>query len=92
MSLMYRLYSIGASTELCGIPACISLGVDISPYTEALNFLLVKYDLMSFIKYTGNFNFHNLHSKPVCHVVSKAFSVSKKMAAVDKMLLKFKVI
>jgi len=46
---------------------------------------------MSFTKYTGKFNFHNLYSKPVCYVASKAFTMSKKTSAVDKMLLKFKV-
>jgi hypothetical protein len=29
----------GGQDEPCGTPACISLGVDISPLTETLNFL-----------------------------------------------------
>jgi hypothetical protein len=35
---MYKLYSVGDRTEPCGTPACIYLGVDISPSTETLNF------------------------------------------------------
>jgi hypothetical protein len=85
-------YSVCASTELCGIPALISLGVDNSPSTETLNFLLVRYKLMSFIKFVGNCNFDILYGRPECHVVSKAFSMSKNTAAVDILLLKFRVI
>jgi hypothetical protein len=36
-------------------------------------------------------NFYNLYSRPGCQVVSKAFSISKNTAAVDILLLKFKV-
>jgi hypothetical protein len=45
---------------------------------------------MSLIKLTEKSNFDTLYSKPVCHVVSKAFSISKNTAAVD-MLLKLRV-
>jgi len=33
----------------------------------------------------------SLYSKPGCHVVSNIFSISKKTAVVDKLLLKLKV-
>jgi hypothetical protein len=46
--------------------------------------------LMTLIKLTEKFNFDNLYSKPVCNVVSKAFSISKNTAAVN-MLLKLSV-
>jgi hypothetical protein len=86
---MYKLYSVGASMELCDTPASISLGVDSSPSTETLNFLCDLY-LISFITLTESCYFDNLYNKPGCHVVSKAFSVSKNTAAVD-ILLKFRV-
>jgi hypothetical protein len=89
---MYQLYRVGARAEPCGAPACISLGVDSLPSTEILNFLFDSYELMSLIKFTGNCNFDNLYSKPGCHVVSKAFSTSKNTAAVDILLLKFRVL
>jgi hypothetical protein len=41
------------------------------------------------INVTGKCNLDNLYSKPGCHVVSKAFSLSKNTAAVD--MLKFRV-
>jgi hypothetical protein len=46
---------------------------------------------MTLIKLVENFNLDNLHSKPECHVLSKAFSMSKKTAAVDILLLKLRV-
>jgi hypothetical protein len=45
----------------------------------------------SLITLTENFNSGNLYSKPRCHVVSNAFSISKNTAAIDMLLLKFKV-
>jgi hypothetical protein len=45
---------------------------------------------MSLIKLTEKSNFDNLYSKPVCHVIWKAFSILKNTAAVD-MLLKLRV-
>jgi hypothetical protein len=44
---------------------------------------------MSFINLVEKSIFDSLHSKPVCHVVSDAFSISKNTAAVD-MLLKLR--
>jgi hypothetical protein len=38
-SFIYILKSVGDKTEPCGTPACITLGFDISSYTETLNFL-----------------------------------------------------
>jgi hypothetical protein len=37
------------------------------------------------------FNLDNLYRKPRCHVVSNAFSMSKNTAALDMLLLIFKV-
>jgi len=82
VSLIYKLYSVGTSTEPCGSPVCISLGVDNSPSTEIVNVLLVRIVLISFVKFVGNCNFDVLYSKPGFHVVSKAFSISGNTAAV----------
>jgi hypothetical protein len=43
----------------------------------------------SLIRLDENFYSGNLYSKPGCHVVSKAFSISKNIAAVDMLLLKY---
>jgi hypothetical protein len=58
-------------------------GSDISPSTETLNFLCEKKEPISFIKLVENSNLDNLYSKPECHVLSNAFSMSKNTAAVD---------
>jgi hypothetical protein len=39
-----------------------------------------------------NYNSDSLYSRPGCHVVSKAFSMSKNTAAVDILILKFREI
>jgi hypothetical protein len=90
-SIIYKLYRVGARTEPCGTPACISRGVDNSPSTETVNILLVRNELISFIKFAEKYNFDSLYSKPGCHVVSKAFPISKNTAAVDILLLKLRV-
>jgi hypothetical protein len=46
---------------------------------------------MSLINMVKNSNLHNLHSKPECHVVSKAFSMFKNTVAIDILLLKLRV-
>jgi hypothetical protein len=60
-------------TEPCGIPACISLGVDISSLTETVNFLGKRKELISFIRLIKNFNSDNLYRKLRCQAVLKAF-------------------
>jgi hypothetical protein len=72
-------------------PACMYLGVDISLSTVTPNFLCEKNDPISLIKLVENCNLDNLQSKPCCHVMSKAFSMSKNTAAVDILLLKRRV-
>jgi hypothetical protein len=77
--------------EPCGTPASIYLGVDNSPSTETLNFLLDKKELITLIKLAKNSNLYNLYSKPVCHVVSKDSLTSKNTAAVGILSLKLRV-
>jgi hypothetical protein len=89
-SFMYRLYKMGDRTLRCGTPACIFLGEEISPSTEALNLLSERKELMSLAVLTEKFNFINLYNKPVCRVISKAFLISRNTAAVHR-LLTFKV-
>jgi hypothetical protein len=57
---MYKLYKVEVRTEPCGIPACMYLGVDISPSTEALNFLCERNELVSLIKLVENCNLDNI--------------------------------
>jgi hypothetical protein len=47
---MYKLYSVADRTEPCGTPAFISLRVDISPFTETLNFLCERNEVISLIR------------------------------------------
>jgi hypothetical protein len=51
---------MGDRTETCGNPAFISLGVDISPSTENLNFRCERNDLISLVKLVENSNVDNL--------------------------------
>jgi hypothetical protein len=90
-SFMYMLKRVGDRTEPCGTPACISLGVDISPSTETLNFHSERKEPIRWITLVENSNFDNLYSRPECHVVSKAFSMCKNTTAVDILLLKLRV-
>jgi hypothetical protein len=69
--------------------AVTSLGF--SAFYRNDEFALWKKELMSFIKLVENSNLDNLYSKPECHVVSKAVSMSKITAAVDILLLKLRV-
>jgi hypothetical protein len=64
-SLMYKLYSIGDRKEPRGIPACISLGVDISPSTKTLNFLLDRKELISLTVLIEKFNLIYLYDERV---------------------------
>jgi hypothetical protein len=73
---MYKVNRIGDKTEPRGTPACISLGFEITPSTETLNLRWERNDPISLVKLFENSNFDNLYSKPECHVVSKAFSMS----------------
>jgi hypothetical protein len=70
--------------EPCGTPACIiSLGIDILPSTETLNFLREREELISLIRLIENFNLDNLYSKPRCHVFITANSCSLYSLGVD---------
>jgi hypothetical protein len=82
---MYKLYRTGARTEPCGTPAVTCLGEERSPCTVNLNFLFVKKEPISLMRLIENCNSDSLYtrSRPGCHVVSKAFSMSKNIAAVD---------
>jgi hypothetical protein len=90
-SFMYRLNRVGDKTEPCGTPACISLGVDISPSTKTLNLRCERKESISLIKLFEKSNLDNLYSKPECYMVSKAFSTSKNTVAVDILWLKLRV-
>jgi hypothetical protein len=47
---MNKLYRVGDRMEPYGTPACMYLGVDISPSTETLNFRRERKELVSLIK------------------------------------------
>jgi hypothetical protein len=81
---------LGARAEPCGIPAATFPGKEGSPSSENLNVLLVKKEAISLMRLIGNCNTDSLYSRSWCHVASKAFSMSKNIAAVDILLLKFR--
>jgi hypothetical protein len=60
-------------------------------FDRNLNVVSERNELISLIRLLENLNYNNLFSKPNCHVVPKAFSISKNIEAVDMLLLKFKV-
>jgi hypothetical protein len=62
------------------------------PSTKTLNFLIVRKDAVSLMRLVEKINSYNLLSRPMCHVLSKAFSISKDTVAVDILLLKFRSI
>lgn len=54
-----------------------------------MNVLLLMNDLINFIKFIGVFIFSSLCRRPSCHTLSKAFSMSRKMAVVFSLLFVF---
>jgi hypothetical protein len=90
-SFVYILKRIGDRTEPCGTSGCISLGVDISSPTKTPNFRCEIKEPISLMKLVENSKFDNLCSKPECHVVSKAFLMSKNTAALVSLLFKLRV-
>jgi hypothetical protein len=70
------------------LDAFISLGMDISPSIENMNFRSDINELTSLIKYVEIFNLCKLHNKPECRVVSQAFSVSNNTAVIDRRLIR----
>jgi hypothetical protein len=61
------------------------------PFTKTLSFHCERKELMSLLKLVKNPNLSKLYSKPGCHMVSKAFSMSKNTMAIDILLLKLRV-
>jgi hypothetical protein len=80
---IYGLCDIGARTQPWGTSAIIFLGVENSPSNKKLNFLSVRKEAISLMSLVENYKSYNLYRRPECHVVSKAFSISKKTAAVE---------
>jgi hypothetical protein len=65
-------------------------GVYISPSSEFLNLLCEINQQISLMRLVEDSIVDNLCSKPRCHKVLKAFSISKNTAAVDTLMLKLK--
>jgi hypothetical protein len=59
VSFINTLYNEGNRTEPCGTPACISLGVYISPSAWTLNFLWERKEIISLLRRIDNFNSNN---------------------------------
>jgi hypothetical protein len=60
VSLIYKFYRLGDRTKPCDSPACMYLGVELSPPNETLNFRSERNELISLIKLFENCNFDNL--------------------------------
>jgi uncharacterized Zn-finger protein len=88
---IYMLFIILARAKPRGTPTTVSLGVENSPSTKTSHFLSVRKEAITLIRLVENSDYDDLYSSPQCHVVSKAFSMSKNTAAIDILLLKFRV-
>jgi hypothetical protein len=60
--IVYKPYRVVNVREPCGIPAYISLVVDISPSAEILNFLFEREELIGLIKLVEKLTFYCLRS------------------------------
>jgi hypothetical protein len=78
-------------TKPCSTSALISLGAEISPSTESINFLCERKALISLIGLAENYSLDSLFSKKARHVVSKAFSTSCDTATLVSLLLELSV-
>jgi hypothetical protein len=87
-----KSYRLGARTENCGTRACISRGVDNSPSIVILNFLFLRNKITCLINFVEKCNCDSLYSNSGCHVVSKAFLISKNTTAIGILLLRFRVV
>jgi hypothetical protein len=79
---MYKLYRVADKME--------HYGINLSLSTEILNFLCERSELISLMRLVVNSSLDNLCSKPRCHTVSKTFSISKNITAVEILLLKLR--
>jgi len=61
---MYRLFRLGAKTELHGTPDCIPGDADSSPSTESRNIVLDGNKLITLIMLTGKCNSEISHNRP----------------------------
>ena len=80
--------SKGPSTDPCGTPASIFLVVDVVSSILTLNVRLVRYDSVMFVIAGGIPLTFILQRSPSCHTLSKAFSISRKIAPVGVEVLK----
>jgi hypothetical protein len=71
------LYNVLDRTEPCGTPLVYPLAQIFHLQPKLLSFLWERKELISLIRLIEYFNSDKLYSKPRCHVVSKAFSLSK---------------
>jgi hypothetical protein len=85
------LYNVRDRLEPYGTCACISPRVDISPSTKTHNYHFENNELISVTMLAENCNLDNLYNKPGCDVVSNASLTSKNTAAIDILLLIYKV-
>ena len=88
---MYSRKRSGLRTAPCGTPAWGVKGVDMAEATLTLIWrLLRKLKMMDWVGF-GSLRFvsSSLYLSPLCHTLSKAFSISKNIAMVISFLLKF---
>jgi hypothetical protein len=79
VSFTYIRCNVRDRTEPCGVLACMSLSIDVSPSTETLNFLYGIKEIIRLITLTETFTLDNLYSKPMCNIVSKTLQYPRIM-------------
>jgi hypothetical protein len=90
VSFIWKLENVGNMTIHWGTPALFFYAWTFR-LRQKLYFRSDRKELLSLIKFVKNCNLCNSYNRPVCHVVTEAFSIFKNTAAVDMLLLKFKV-
>jgi hypothetical protein len=88
-SFMYILYNVGGQDEKLWHPCFYVPWLTHFVFDRYPELSLIK--LISLIRLIKYFNPDNLYTKPQFHNVTKALSISKNTAAVDMLLLKFKI-
>jgi hypothetical protein len=72
---LYINCNIGPRMELRGTPAAMFLDVENSPSTKTINFLSVRKEAISLIRFVENSNADILHSRTECHIISSSIVV-----------------
>ena len=92
MSLMKIVKSSGLRHAPCGHPQLMVIDIVVNEFILTLKDLFARNSFMNSMRYSGTFSLCILKIKASCHILSKAFSRSKRMHSVFCPLLKPSVV